>query len=52
MTPAANLPPMSLTPVVTLIPVVYLEFWKKFELTLISVAWGKMIHKKNEAKIA
>jgi hypothetical protein len=32
MTPAANLPPMSL------IPVVHLVFSKKFKLTLISVA--------------
>jgi hypothetical protein len=40
MTPAANLPPMSLT------PVVHLEFSKKFEITIISVAWVKRIHEK------
>jgi hypothetical protein len=45
----ANLPPVSLIPVVRLDLRISLHIFKKFEMTLklFSGAWGKMIHEKH-----
>ncbi len=47
--PVANLPPVSLTPVVHLDLRISREFSKKIEmiLMLLSGAWGKVIHEEN-----
>jgi hypothetical protein len=47
-----NLPPVSLIAEVHLDLQYHRKFLKKFEMTptLLSEAWGKMIHKKPEAK--
>jgi hypothetical protein len=54
LTPAANLPPLSLTsvaywPPASTTPVVLAVHLEKFEMTLLlfSGAWGKVIHEKN-----
>jgi hypothetical protein len=48
-TPVANLPPVSVTPVVHLDLRLSPRISKKFEmiLELLSGAWGKVIHEKN-----
>jgi hypothetical protein len=50
LTPVANLPPVSLTPVVHLdlwiSPRIFEKIWN--ELILLSGAWGKVIHEKNQ----